>query len=58
MNTSKDNPSVQGTLAAWIGLDWGDKEHAFAIQDAAGASETGTLPHSAENLHAWLKTLG
>ena len=39
-------------------LGLGDKEHAFAIQDAVGKSETGTLPHSAENLHAWLKTLG
>jgi len=58
MNTSKDNTSVQSAPAAWIGLDWGDKEHAFAIQDAAGASEAGTLAHSAENLHAWLKTLG
>jgi transposase len=58
MNTSKDNTSVQSAPAAWIGLDWGDKEHAFAIQDAAGASETGTLSHSAENLHIWLKTLG
>lgn len=58
MNTSKNNTSLQNSPAAWIGLDWGDKEHAFAIQDAAGKSQTGTLPHSAENLHAWLKTLG
>jgi transposase len=58
MNTPKDNTSLQSSPAAWVGLDWGDKEHAFAIQDAAGTSETGTLPHSAENLHAWLKALG
>src|SRR5436305_1958201 len=58
MKTFQDNSSLQTLPAAWIGLDWGDKEHAFAIQDGAGKSETGTLPHSAENLHAWLKTLG
>ena len=58
MNTSKDNTSLQSSPAAWIGLDWGDKEHAFALQDVAGKSETGTLTHSAENLHGWLKTLG
>jgi transposase len=58
MNTPKDNTSLQTSPAAWIGLDWGDKEHAFAIQDTAGKSEDGTLPHSAENLHNWLQKLG
>ena len=43
---------------AWIGLDWGDQEHAFALQDRAGRLEAGTLPHSAESLHQWLKGLG
>ena len=58
MNTPKNNTSLQSSPAAWIGLDWGDKEHAFAIEDADGKCETGTLLHSAENLHVWLKTLG
>lgn len=58
MNTQQDNPPLQTSPSAWIGLDWGDKEHAFAIQDAAGKSEAGTLPHSAENLHQWLQSLG
>jgi transposase len=58
MKTHQDNAPLQTSPAAWIGLDWGDKEHAFAIQDAAGKSETGTLPHSAENLHNWLQSLG
>jgi transposase len=43
---------------AWIGLDWGDREHAFALQDRAGRSEAGTIPHSAESLHQWLMALG
>jgi transposase len=58
MKTPKDNTPLQTSPAAWIGLDWGDKEHAFAIQDAAGKSEEGTLSHSAENLHNWLRGLG
>jgi transposase len=58
MKTPKDNTPLQTSPAAWVGLDWGDKEHAFAIQDMDGKSETGTLAHSAENLHSWLKTLG
>jgi transposase len=43
---------------AWIGLDWGDKEHAFALQDRSGSRETGKITHSAENLHAWLGQIG
>jgi transposase len=39
-------------------LDWGDKMHSFAWQDRAGHSEEGTLEHSAENLHRWLRSLG
>jgi len=57
MKTSKDNTPLQTSPAAWVGLDWGDKEHAFAIQDTTGKSEDGTLPHSAENLHSWLQSL-
>jgi transposase len=39
-------------------LDWGDKKHSFALQDRYGQSEEGTLDHSSENLHQWLKSLG
>lgn len=42
---------------AWIGLDWGHKEHAFALQAAASPTEAGTLTHTAESLHAWLHDL-
>jgi transposase len=43
---------------AWIGLDWGDKEHAFALVDRSGSRETGQITHSAENLHGWLRQIG
>jgi len=60
MNTHQSHPAKAGQPppVAWIGLDWGDKKHAFALHDAAGKSELGTLTHSAENLHQWLKELG
>jgi transposase len=45
------------TPAAWIGLDWGHREHAFALQTAAGLSEEGTLAHTSESLHGWLHDL-
>jgi transposase len=43
---------------AWIGLDWGGKEHAFALQEGSGKRETGKLVHTAENLHGWLRQIG
>ena len=57
-NPSK--PPLVGELqpTAWIGLDWGDKEHAFALQDQSGLIETGKIEHSAENLHQWLIKMG
>lgn len=39
---------------AWIGLDWGDRNHAFALQDPAGRTEEGSVEHTPEALHAWL----
>jgi transposase len=42
----------------WIGLDWGHQTHAFALQDQTGHTEEGTLEHSAESLHRWLRELG
>ena len=42
---------------AWIGLDWGHHTHAFALQDRSGPPAEGTLLHSAEALHTWLRDL-
>lgn len=43
--------------AAFVALDWGDQQHGFALQTAAGQSEDGTLAASAESLHGWLEQL-
>src|SRR5262245_49793934 len=60
MDTSlnSNNPYPEGTPVAWIGFDWGDKEHAFALQDQTGKLERAKLEHTAENLHLWLKEIG
>jgi len=65
MNTTTitNNPSEQPSPealqpVAWIGLDWGDKEHAFLLRDGSGHEERDKLQHSAENLHAWLRRIG
>ncbi|MFY9925688.1 MAG: transposase [Opitutaceae bacterium] len=45
--------------AAFVGLDWGDKTHAFALQlKGIEKIETGTLAASAETFHQWLEGLG
>lgn len=60
MNTSppSDHSAPVETPAAWIGFDWGDKAHAWALHDATGQAERATLEHSAENLHRWLQEIG
>ena len=61
-NSQSDTPSTgtdatQGSPQAWIGLDWGHRTHAFALQDDAGHAEAGTIQHSPESLHHWLSEL-
>ena len=46
------------TLVAWIGLDWGHKEHAFVLQEPNSQErQEGTLKQSSESLHTWLREL-
>jgi len=42
----------------WVGLDWGDQQHSFALQNRSGHYEEGTLDGAPESLHQWLKNLG
>src|SRR6266545_343704 len=61
-NLSPSPPAVARTETApqpvaWIGLDWGHPSHAFALQERGGPPEEGTLEHSAESLHGWLRML-
>ncbi len=63
INNSSQSPPAAANAApalqpvAWIGLDWGHHSHAFALQERGGSPEEGTLEHSAESLHGWLRAL-
>jgi transposase len=55
---SNDTTASPPAPAAWLGLDWGDKEHAFCLfVPGAAKPESSKLPHSAETLHAWFQEL-
>ena len=55
-STNSKTPADQTAL--WIGLDWGDRQHNFALLDDAGQGQEGQLEHTSEKLHAWLQSLG
>jgi transposase len=56
--STTDSTTSPTSFAAWIGLDWGDQEHAYCLTvGREGEPEKGKLLHSAENLHGWLKGL-
>ncbi len=50
-------PSDHPGFVAWIGLDWGQDTHAFALAEPSGQIQEGTFTHSAEALHDWLQQL-
>lgn len=55
----ENNTPASPAIVAWIGLDWGDKEHAFSLAtEGSSQVETGKVLQTAETLHAWLKGLG
>ena len=54
---TKTAPPAPLNFAAWVGLDWGHEEHAFALADRSSQTEEGKLTQTAETLHAWLQQL-
>ena len=60
MNTTQmtETTTSSTAFAAWLGWDWGDKEHSFHLfVPGASKTESGQLKHSAETLHDWFKEL-
>jgi transposase len=48
----------QPTFAAFIGIDWGDKKHAWALQvDRSSKIEQGELAHTPEAIQEWAAQL-
>lgn len=44
-------------FVAYIGLDWGDKKHAYYLQTQDGSQECGFLKQTPEDLQQWLQEL-
>ena len=51
------NSQTTPSFVACIGLDWGDQNHAVALQPVPGKTESCTLVNSPEVLHHWLRQL-
>ena len=52
------NLKVHGhSFAAYIGLDWADKQHNFTMQTADGRRSRGELKHTPEAIDAWAAEL-
>jgi hypothetical protein len=42
-------------IAAWVGLDWADEEHALCLQvSGASSRESSILKQTPQALHAWV----
>jgi transposase len=54
----KDNADHEERYAAWVGFDWGDQEHVWALQWAdTGERERGRLEQTPEALDVWIGQL-
>jgi hypothetical protein len=55
---SDTTASSQPTFAAFIGIDWGDKKHAWALQvEGSSKVEQGELEHTPEAIQEWVAQL-
>jgi transposase len=45
-------------FAALLALDWGEDQHAFALQASGGSKQTGEIAAAPEAFHRWLDGLG
>jgi transposase len=51
-------PAAEPQYAAYVGIDWGDREHAWALEVAgSGKIENGKLPQTPEALEIWATDL-
>ncbi len=44
-------------VAAVIGLDWGESQHAWCLRDSSGQVQRGSVVHESPALHRWLEEL-
>jgi transposase len=51
-------PAPEGEFAAYIGIDWADREHVWRLQEAGSRhQERGTIEQSPEKLDGWVSEL-
>jgi transposase len=52
-------PGEEGAMdwVACVGIDWGDKEHAYEIRGREGACGGATIGSSSEEVHEWVRGL-
>ena len=54
MSSDTHEPS----FAAFVAIDWADRKHVFALQDAAGSGrERGQIEHTPEAVESWVASL-
>jgi transposase len=51
------NPKQENEFIAFVGIDWADQKHAWALQSSSGV-EHGILDHTPEAVEAWAVELG
>ena len=58
MNTNMNNPQNPNDYAAFIAIDWADRQHVFSLQEAGQSTkETGTLEQKPEVIGPWVAKL-
>ena len=59
MTETNIETNLETFYAAHIGIDWADKSHAIALQEAAeGKIEESWLDSDPESVHTWARSLG
>jgi transposase len=54
----KSDQTAEPRFRAFAAIDWGDRKHFFAVQDAAtGCVERGSLEHTPEQVRGWVEEL-
>ncbi|MGH9667996.1 MAG: hypothetical protein ACRD9L_26565 [Bryobacteraceae bacterium] len=53
MSTLKDAEIDRQAYAAWIGLDWADPKHVWAMRTADGKIQRGELLNTPEAVDLW-----
>ena len=58
MNTNMNNQQNPNDYAAFIAIDWADRQHVFSLQEAGQSTkETGTLEQKPEVIGPWVAKL-